>query len=115
MTLKNEAVSKTPNPRRVIAGMANFRKRRGLTPEGRLKLQEAARFHQPWWDSTGPRSPEGKAKAALNGRRTKRGYTGVRALRREISAVKAMICQMQAARAEVISVLSKLPSKEQGT
>ena len=114
MTLKNEAVSKTPNPRRVIAGIANFRKRRGLTPEGRLKLQEAARFHQPWVDSTGPRSAEGKANVALNGRKTKRGYTGVRAMRREISSVNAMICQMQGTRAEVISALSKLPSKEQG-
>lgn len=115
MTFRNATVSKIPNPRRVIAGMANFRKRRGLTPEGRLKLQEAARFHQPWVDSTGPRSAEGKAKSAMNGRKTKRGYTGVRAMRREISAVKAMICQMQGTRAEVISVLSKLPSKEQGT
>ena len=115
MTFRNATVSKIPNPRRVIAGMANFRKRRGLTPEGRLKLQEAARFHQPWWDSTGPRSAEGKAKSALNGRKTKRGYTGVRAMRREISAVKAMISQMQGTRAEVISVLAKLPSKEQGT
>lgn len=95
--------------------MANLRKRRGLTPEGRQRLRDAIIFHQPWVDSTGPRSVEGKAKVAMNGRKTKRGYTGVREMQREISAVMAMICQMQTARAEVSSALSKMSQKENGT
>ena len=115
MSHKTSMESTNPNPRRALAGKLNFLKRRGLTPEGKLKLQAAIQFHQPWVDSTGPRSVEGKAKVALNGRRTKRGYTGVREMQREISAVMAMICEMQVARAEVISALSKLPPKEPGT
>ena len=115
MSHKPARESTTPNPRRVLAGKLNFLKRRGLTPEGRLKLQDAIQFHEPWLDSTGPRSVEGKAKVALNGRKTKRGYTGVREMQREISAVMAMICEMQVARAEVISALSKLPPKENET
>lgn len=115
MSRKTLMESTTPNPRRVLAGKLNFRKRRGLTEEGRLRLQEATRFHEPWLDSTGPRSVEGKAKVALNGRKTKRGYTGVREVQREISAVRAMICEMQVARAEVIGALSRLSQMENGT
>jgi hypothetical protein len=38
-----------------------------LTESGRQRLRDAALRNQPWQFSTGPRSPEGKAKAAMNG------------------------------------------------
>jgi hypothetical protein len=57
-----------PNPRRVIAGKLNQLKCKGLTPAGRARLRQAALAHRPWTFSTGPRTPEGKARSARNGR-----------------------------------------------
>lgn len=56
-------VEETPRQR---AGRANQRKSRGITPEGREALRHAAMVHRPWDKSTGPRTPEGKAKASRN-------------------------------------------------
>ncbi len=38
----------------------------GWTPERRARQAELIRQWQPWKQSTGPRSPEGKAAAARN-------------------------------------------------
>ena len=57
----------TPNPKRVAAGRRNRLKRKGLTPEGRQRLREAALKNKPWLHSTGPKTPEGKMRAAQNG------------------------------------------------
>src|SRR5437016_5180968 len=62
-----------PNPKRVLAGKLNRAKRLGLTPAGREKLRRLALEHRPWRFSTGPRTPEGKAKVAANGRKSQRG------------------------------------------
>lgn len=40
--------------------------RRGVSPEGRVRLREAAQHHRPWEHSTGPRTPEGKARSCVN-------------------------------------------------
>lgn len=40
----------------------------GWTPERRAKQALAIRQSQPWTKSTGPRTPEGKARSARNGR-----------------------------------------------
>jgi hypothetical protein len=39
----------------------------GWTPERRARQAELIRTWQPWRQSTGPKTPEGKAKAASNG------------------------------------------------
>jgi len=39
----------------------------GWTPERRARQAELIRTWQPWKQSTGPRSAEGKARAARNG------------------------------------------------
>jgi hypothetical protein len=57
-----------PNPKRVAAGRLNGLKSRGLTPAGRARLREAALAGCPWTYSTGPRTPEGKARSARNGK-----------------------------------------------
>jgi hypothetical protein len=64
-----------PDPKRVLAGRLNRLKRRGITPEGREKLRQLALVNRPWQFATGPRTPEGKARAAANGRR-RTGRTG---------------------------------------
>lgn len=52
----------------------------GWTPERRARQAELIRQWQPWKQSTGPRSPEGKAAAARNARKG-----GVRPLLRDLA------------------------------
>lgn len=40
--------------------------RKGLTPKGRERLRQAALRNKPWRLSTGPRTPEGKARSRAN-------------------------------------------------
>ena len=40
--------------------------RKGLTPAGRERLRRAAARNRPWRFSTGPRTPEGKARSRAN-------------------------------------------------
>ena len=54
------------NPRRVAAGRINQTKSKGLTPAGLERLRQAALANRPWELSTGPRTPEGKARSAAN-------------------------------------------------
>ena len=70
-----------PNPRRVAAGRRNWLKRGPLTAAGRERLRQSAIKNQPWRWSTGPRTPEGKAKVAANGRKHQKGAKSVRELR----------------------------------
>ena len=69
-----------PNPRRVAAGKRNQAKRQGLTAEGREKLRQNALVSEPWRQSTGPRTPEGKARSAQNGKVRQRGAVSTRCL-----------------------------------
>ena len=50
----------SPNPRRVAAGRRNWLKRKGLTPDSRERLRQAAFANRPWQHATGPRTAEGK-------------------------------------------------------
>ena len=100
--------SSTKNPRRMKAGGLNLRKRQGLTPEGKKRLQTAIQLHRPWEKAKGPCTPAGKLISSLNGRNTKRGYAGVRAMQRDLSAVRAMICQMQSTRVEIQKALTNV-------
>jgi len=65
------------NPRRVLAGRLNRRKRGEITPEGREKLRQTALRNKPWQFSTGPKTAEGKAIVARNGKARQKGPTSV--------------------------------------
>jgi hypothetical protein len=88
----------TPNPRRVSAGKRNQCYRLGLTEEGRERLRESTLKHQPWRHSTGPRTPEGKKKAALNGKKRQMGSKSVREVRAEVAKLRGFVVEMREAR-----------------
>ncbi len=79
----NDGLPRAENPKRVVAGIRNRALRSGLTPEGREKLRQTAEAFQPWTHSNGPRTVEGKAKAAENGRTRQKGPFSVRQIRAE--------------------------------
>ena len=88
----------SPNPKRVAAGRLNCRKRRGLSPEGRERLRQAALANKPWQQATGPRTVEGKKRAALNGRAHQKGESSARELRRLLAGLTGLAGDMAVAR-----------------
>ena len=86
------------NLRRSAAGKLNRAKWKGVTPAGREKLRQNALKHKPWQFSTGPRTPEGKAKAAQNGKNRQKGEKSVRELRAELGETTALLAAMAASR-----------------
>ena len=70
---------------------------KGWTPERRKRQSEAIRKWKPWSKSTGPKSPEGKAKAATNawtrGDRLELRYT-LQAVKKAIAEHKTWLDQV---------------------
>jgi hypothetical protein len=81
-----------------VAGDSNGAGRGGLTPEGRERLRQAARRHRPWRYATGPRTAEGKAKVALNGKARQLGPVSVRELRAQLAELRVLARDMRVAR-----------------
>lgn len=88
---------------RVLASRKQLPTRNRLTPEGQRKLRATALKHRPWTRSTGPKSPEGKAKSAANGLKRQRvpGSPSVRQLRRELAGANTLMSQMAEVRRSV--------------
>ena len=96
----------SPNPRRVAAGRLNRQKRRGLTPEGRERLRQAARASRPWEHTTGPKTLEGKARAARNGNLRQKGPQSVREIRRSLADLTGLLNDMAEGRKLVAELLA---------
>jgi hypothetical protein len=88
----------SPSPKRAAAGRLNRQKRRGLTPEGLERLRQCALANRPWEASTGPRTPEGKAQAACNGKLRQKGEKSTREVASSLAEVMALLEDMAAAR-----------------
>jgi hypothetical protein len=73
-------------------------KSKGLTPEGRERLRQAALLHRPWRLTTGPRTPEGKARVATASRARRNGPLSVRELRAELTDLRALATEMREGR-----------------
>ena len=93
------------NQRRRETNRRNRRKRKGLTPAGREKLRQTALKHQPWRFSTGPRTPEGKAKVALNGKKQQRDELSIREISREVGEAGNMVDCLAAARQQALDAI----------
>jgi hypothetical protein len=93
-----DETTQVPNPRTVAAARRNRARRKGLTPEGREKLRQAALKNQPWRFSTGPRTPAGKAQMVLNGKKRQLGPRSVREVRAELAGLRALLQDMQTTR-----------------
>lgn len=87
-----------PNPNRVAAGYRNWLLRKGLSEEGRLRLRDTALAHQPWRFATGPRTLEGKARSAANGKRRQSGDHSIRELRDEVAEIRSLIDMLRSVR-----------------
>jgi hypothetical protein len=85
----------SPNPKRVAAGRANWPKRKGLTVQGRERLRQEALKNQPWRLSTGPRTSQGKAKVAANGKLRQQGLQSVREIRRDLADLRGLVNEMR--------------------
>jgi hypothetical protein len=101
--------TKTANPKRVRAGKANRAKRKGLSAAGRERLRQAALMSKPWRFATGPRSPEGRARVALNGKLRQRGPRSMREIRADLADLRGLIEIMAQAR----QVIGEMPASEQ--
>jgi hypothetical protein len=89
-------------------------KRKGLTPEGREKLRQSALLHQPWLFSTGPRTPAGKARAALNGKHRQLGIRSVREIKADLAEVRSLLREMRDGRALVGGTHFRMTSERVG-
>lgn len=94
-----------PNPKRVAAGRLNWSKRNGLASEGRERLRRAAHANRPWQYATGPRTAEGKAKAAANGRTRQLGMVSLRELKADLRQLRILVKDMADARSSVDACL----------
>ena len=98
-----------PNPKRVLAGRLNRAKRGALTPEGRERLRRAALANRPWLRSTGPRTPQGKARSARNGRARQAGPLSVREVRASLAELEVLARGMRASRLDAERALAARP------
>ena len=87
-----------PNPRRVAAGRRNRLKWKGLTDAGHERLRQAALRIKPWTRSTGPKTPEGKARTARNGCWRQRNDLSERAICAAVAEVNDIIDRLVACR-----------------
>ena len=83
---------------RVLAGQKNWLLRGPLTEQGRQRLREAALRNEPWRSSTGPRTHDGKATAALNGHCHRSDPSSQRQLRAAVAEISGLADQLKAAR-----------------
>jgi len=74
---------------------------RFFAPEGLQRLREAALRNKPWQHSTGPRTPEGKARSGLNGRHLQVQPISKADIEREVAEVNQLLKGMAACRALV--------------
>jgi hypothetical protein len=87
-----------PNPKRVAAGKLNGIKRGELSAEGRERLRQCAHATRPWEHASGPRTAEGKARSARNGRLRRREHVQSQEIRSLLAELGKLTGEMAATR-----------------
>ena len=80
----------------------------GWTVERRARQAALIRTWQPWAQSTGPRTAEGKAQAAENARAFHGWTPELQAMREEVRAHTRYVADLLRQHAEVSAVLARL-------
>ena len=96
-----------------VAGSVHQLKPQFFSPEDRQRRREVALKHRPWQYATGPRTPEGKAKVAQNGRYAQKGAVSRRQREKEAAEAHALLAQMAAVRRLVCPDSSEPAAHEQ--
>ena len=75
--------------KQIQANRLNRKLWKGHTPAGLERLRQMARRNRPWSKSSGPRTPEGKARAKLNAlRHGERSATAIQRRKEIFAALK---------------------------
>lgn len=103
----NKIPNHVKNPRRVAATKIARQKRGPLNQKARAKLRKLAYGRRLWEHTTGPRTPEGKARSAQNGLLSCKGGVSIRGLNRELSGV---VVQLQSSRDLRAAISKAMPA-----
>ena len=82
-------------------------RRRRLTEAARMRIRQNNLRNKPWLRSTGPKTAEGKAQAALNGKTRQKGEYSVREKKRMVGVIKLLINRMSACRMRLMADLNE--------
>jgi hypothetical protein len=69
-------------------------KRPKHSPDGLRRLREATLRNQPWKHATGPKTPEGKARVAQNGRYAQKDALSRRQLAKQMAECDALAANL---------------------
>ena len=69
-----------------------------FSPEDRQRRREVALKYRPWQYATGPRTPEGKARVAENGRYAQKDVVSRRQREKAVADAHTLLAQMAAVR-----------------
>jgi hypothetical protein len=97
-------VNSVKNPKRVAAGKRNGGMRRPWSDEERQRQRDRCLELQPWKQSTGPRTDEGKAISSLNGYANLPVPQSMKQASGEVTDVDGLIEQIEALRRALSSM-----------
>ena len=76
---------------------------------GRERLRQAALLNRPWLHSTGPRTAEGKAKVAMNGKASQKGPRSVRQIKADLGELRGLPRDRKEARRVLAGAALEVP------
>jgi hypothetical protein len=91
MRIMSSIAGPIANPRRVAAGKVNGPKRGPLSEASIQRLRAAALRNKPWLHSSGPKTPEWRRQAALNGKCRQLGPRSVREMQADLRAARLLV------------------------
>jgi hypothetical protein len=81
-----------------VTGSVRQLKLKSISLDDRQRRREVALKYRPWQYATGPRTPEGKARVAENGRYAQKDAVSRRQREKEVAEARTLLAQMTALR-----------------